>query len=72
MRDACHRRHHTTDQHTLVTAVLDVMLIFNNAFSLIIRLIAKHIKEALEFSVYPSVLLITTLLRVALNVSSRG
>ena len=54
----------------LGTGVLDVMLIVNIAFSLVILLIAMNIKEALEFSVFPSILLITTLLRVALNVSS--
>ncbi len=54
----------------LGTGVLDVMLIVNITFSLIILLIAMNIKEALEFSVFPSILLITTLLRVALNVSS--
>ncbi len=54
----------------LGTGVLDVMLIFNIAISMIILLTAMYIKEALEFSVFPSVLLITTLLRVALNVSS--
>jgi flagellar biosynthesis protein FlhA len=54
----------------LGTGVLDVMLIINIALSLTILLIAMYIKEALEFSVFPSVLLITTLLRVSLNVSS--
>ena len=54
----------------LGTGVLDVMLIVNISFSLVILLIAMNIKEALEFSVFPSILLITTLLRVALNVSS--
>ena len=54
----------------LGTGVLDVMLIVNIALSLTILLIAMHIKEALEFSVFPSVLLVTTLLRVSLNVSS--
>lgn len=54
----------------LGTGLLDVMLIVNITFSLIILLIAMNIKEALEFSVFPSILLITTLLRVALNVSS--
>lgn len=54
----------------LGSGVLDVMLIVNITFSLIILLIAMNIKEALEFSVFPSILLITTLLRVALNVSS--
>lgn len=54
----------------LNTALIDVMLIVNISLSLIILLITMHIKEPLEFSVFPSVLLITTLLRVSLNVSS--
>jgi flagellar biosynthesis protein FlhA len=54
----------------LGTGVLDVMLIINIALSLSILLISMYVKEALEFSVFPSVLLITTLLRVSLNVSS--
>ena len=54
----------------LGTGVLDVMLIINIALAMVILLISMHIKEALEFSVFPSVLLITTLIRVALNVSS--
>jgi flagellar biosynthesis protein FlhA len=54
----------------LSTTFLDVMLIINISLSLIILLITMHIKEPLEFSVFPSVLLITTLLRVSLIVSS--
>lgn len=54
----------------LSTGILDMMLIVNIALSLTILLIAMYIKEALEFSVFPSVLLVTTLLRVSLNVSS--
>ena len=54
----------------LGTGVLDVMLIINIGLSLTILLISMYIKEALEFSVFPSVLLVTTLLRVSLNVSS--
>jgi len=54
----------------LGTGVLDVMLIINIGLSLIILLISMYVKEALEFSVFPSVLLVTTLLRVSLNVSS--
>ena len=54
----------------LGTGVLDVMLIINIALAMVILLISMYIKEALEFSVFPSVLLITTLIRVALNVSS--
>ncbi|NCA67965.1 MAG: flagellar biosynthesis protein FlhA, partial [Clostridia bacterium] len=54
----------------LNTSVLDVMLIINIALSLGILLLTMYIKEALEFSVFPSMLLIMTLLRVGLNVSS--
>ncbi len=54
----------------LGTGVLDVMLIINIALSLTILLISMYIKEPLEFSVFPSVLLVTTLLRVSLNVNS--
>ena len=50
--------------------MLDVMLIINIALSLIVLLITMHVKEPLEFSVFPSVLLITTLFRVSLNISS--
>ncbi|MCX7615022.1 MAG: flagellar biosynthesis protein FlhA [Clostridiales bacterium] len=54
----------------LNTVFLDFMLIFNLSLSLSILLITMYIKEPLEFSVFPSILLITTLLRVGLNVSS--
>ena len=54
----------------LGSALLDVMLIVNIALSLVILLLTMHIKEALEFSVFPSVLLITSLMRVALNVAA--
>jgi flagellar biosynthesis protein FlhA len=53
----------------LNTVVLDTMLIINLALSLVILLITMYIKESLEFSVFPSLLLLTTLLRVGLNVS---
>lgn len=49
---------------------LDLMLIINIAISIIILLTTMYIKEALEFSVFPSLLLITTLFRLSLNVSS--
>jgi flagellar biosynthesis protein FlhA len=54
----------------LSTVILDIMLIFNITLSLCILLIAIYIKESLEFSIFPSLLLVTTLFRVALNVSS--
>ena len=49
---------------------LDVLLICNISLSLCILLITMYVKEPLEFSVFPSVLLITTLFRIGLNVSS--
>lgn len=54
----------------LDSVVLDIMLIINISLSLIILITVLNIKESLEFSIFPSVLLVTTLLRVALNVSS--
>lgn len=54
----------------LGTAVLDFMFILNLSLSLIILLITMYIKDTLEFSIFPSLLLITTLMRLALNVSS--
>lgn len=50
--------------------VLDVLFILNISISLIILLITMKIKESLEFSIFPSLLLITTLFRLGLNVSS--
>lgn len=49
---------------------LDVMIILNISISLIILLITMNIKEPLEFSIFPSMLLITTLLRLGINISS--
>lgn len=49
---------------------LDLMFIINIAISILILLTTMYIKEALEFSVFPSLLLITTLFRLSLNVSS--
>ncbi len=48
---------------------LDVMIILNIAVSLIILLVSMNIKEALEFSIFPSLLLITTLYRIGINIS---
>jgi flagellar biosynthesis protein FlhA len=54
----------------LNTSVLDVVIIINISLSLGILLLTMYIKEALEFSVFPSILLLTTLLRLGINVSS--
>ncbi len=54
----------------LNTFFLDVMIILNIAISMIILLISMNIKEALEFSIFPSMLLVTTLFRIGINISS--
>lgn len=50
--------------------LLDMMFILNLTISFIILLTTFYIKGTLEFSIFPSLLLITTLLRLALNISS--
>ncbi len=50
--------------------LLDMMFIVNIALSLMILLVTMYVKNALQFSVFPSLLLITTLLRLGLNISS--
>lgn len=50
--------------------MLDILLSLNISLSLLILLIAIYNKEALEFSVFPSLLLITTMFRLALNITT--
>ncbi|OGC34673.1 hypothetical protein A2311_05510 [candidate division WOR-1 bacterium RIFOXYB2_FULL_48_7] len=50
--------------------LLDMLLTMNIAFSLIILLVAMYLKEPLEFASFPSILLIVTVLRLALNIAS--
>ena len=50
--------------------LLDVMITINISISLIILIITMKIREPLEFSIFPSLLLITTLFRLGINVSS--
>lgn len=54
----------------LKTWMLDVLLAFNISFSLIIVLLTMFTTEVLEFSIFPTLLLITTLFRLGLNISS--
>jgi len=54
----------------LPPAFLDFMFLLNIGLSLMILLLSMYIKETLEFSAFPTLMLITTLLRLALNVSS--
>ncbi|GIW55323.1 MAG: flagellar biosynthesis protein FlhA [Nitrospiraceae bacterium] len=50
--------------------VLDVLLSFNITLSIIILLVGMQVRKPLEFSVFPSVLLLVTLLRLSLNIAS--
>ena len=50
--------------------VMDILLTLNLSLSLIILLVSLYTKNALEFSIFPSLLLVTTLFRLALNISS--
>ncbi len=50
--------------------LLDTLLILNITISIFIMLATLYIKETLEFSVLPTLLLITTLFRLSLNLSS--
>jgi flagellar biosynthesis protein FlhA len=51
-------------------ALLSTLLAFNLSLSLLILLVCIYAKEPLEFNAFPSLLLITTLLRLGLNVAS--
>ena len=50
--------------------VLDVLFTFNIALSILVLLVAVNTQKTLDFSVFPTVLLVTTLLRLSLNVAS--
>ena len=50
--------------------LLDILFTFNIALAMIVLLIGLYTLKPLEFSVFPTVLLVTTLLRLSLNVAS--
>ncbi|NQT29907.1 MAG: FHIPEP family type III secretion protein [Candidatus Saganbacteria bacterium] len=50
--------------------ILDILLTMSISFSLVILLVAMYLKEPLEFAVFPSVLLVITVLRLALNIAA--
>ncbi|MBQ09000.1 MAG: flagellar biosynthesis protein FlhA [Gammaproteobacteria bacterium] len=54
----------------LPTVMLDILLSFSITFSVIILLVSMYMMQALEFSVFPSLLLIVTLYRLSLNIAS--
>lgn len=54
----------------LPPVVLDLLLAFNLTLALVVLLVTMFTIEPLQFSIFPSLLLVTTLFRLALNVSS--
>ncbi|MCB5196335.1 flagellar biosynthesis protein FlhA [Deefgea salmonis] len=54
----------------LPPAVLDFFFTFNIALSIIVLMVSLYTHKPLEFSSFPTVLLMTTLLRLSLNVAS--
>ncbi len=54
----------------LPTALLDLLLCMNITLALVVVMVSIYNEEALDISVFPSLLLLTTLFRLALNVSS--
>ncbi|MEB2350371.1 MAG: flagellar biosynthesis protein FlhA [Burkholderiaceae bacterium] len=54
----------------LPAPLLDLLFTFNIALALLVLLVAAYTVRPLDFAVFPSVLLVTTLLRLSLNVAS--
>ena len=54
----------------LPLALLDVLLVVNISLSMLILVITMTVSDALDFSIFPSLLLITTLFRLGLNIST--
>ncbi|WDC83961.1 flagellar biosynthesis protein FlhA [Caloramator sp. mosi_1] len=54
----------------LPPTVLDILLAANLTFSLVILLLTMFTTDVLEFSAFPTILLVTTLFRLGLNISS--
>lgn len=50
--------------------ILDVLFTFNIAISIIVLMVSLYTRNPLEFAVFPTILLITTLLRLSLNIAS--
>ncbi len=54
----------------LKPSLLDILLTFNISFGLIILMVSMFNTDPLDFSVFPSLLLVMTLFRLSLNISS--
>ena len=49
---------------------LDILLAFNITLAIVVLLVGMQVRKPLEFSVFPSVLLMVTLFRLSLNIAS--
>jgi flagellar biosynthesis protein FlhA len=54
----------------LPSILLDLLLTFNITFAVVILLVGMYVLRPLEFSAFPSILLLSTLFRLSLNVAS--
>ncbi len=54
----------------LPPVLLDLFFTFNIALAVMVLLVSMYTKKPLDFSIFPTVLLVTTLLRLSLNVAS--
>ncbi len=54
----------------LPTLLLDLLLAFSFSFALVILFVSMHTLKPVEFSVFPSILLIVTLFRLSLNIAT--
>src|SRR5260221_5516920 len=50
--------------------LLDVLFTFNIAFGIMVMLVAVNVKKPLDFAAFPTILLLTTLMRLSLNIAS--
>ena len=54
----------------LPTMILDLLISLNITLSIVIVMVSMYIRQPVQFSVFPSLLLIITLFRLALNIAS--
>lgn len=54
----------------LPPVILDLLFTFNIVLAIVVILVSVSVKRPLEFSVFPTIILATTLMRLTLNVAS--
>jgi flagellar biosynthesis protein FlhA len=54
----------------LPTWMLDLLIVANMGFAILILLVAMNVRRPLDFAIFPSLLLVATLFRLALNISA--